>query len=68
MNETLKEHLISAAITFVATFLTALGSELLTHPSEFMTKETAFIALGSLVITAARSAVKGVAQATGIQK
>ncbi len=59
MNETLKNHLESAAITFISFFLLDLGAavqSLTTHTGEVL--QWAFI--WSLVVAAARAAVKAV--------
>ena len=56
MNDTLKIHLISAANTFLASFLTVLGTALATAGTlEF---STAF--WGGLIIAAIRAGVKSV--------
>jgi hypothetical protein len=59
MKQTLKTHLISAAITFAASFLTILGRELLQHSSEPITVNL----FASLVLTAVRAGVKPLGEA-----
>lgn len=56
MKETLKRHLISILITFVSSFLTLLGASIATMGTENLTSAI----IGSLILSAARGAVKAI--------
>ncbi len=56
MSDTLKKTLISIATTFGATFLATLGASIIT----IGTFDWTFALIGSLIVAAARTAVKAV--------
>jgi hypothetical protein len=60
MKTTLKEHLVSAVQTFLATFLAVLGSLITTLDFSTLTADTWKAVIAGLLMTAVRAGVKAV--------
>lgn len=54
----MKNHLVSAIITFVSSFLTTLAASIILIPTEAWTSAGWESAIAALVLTAVRAAVK----------